>query len=403
MKILLALFFALTLIQILPLPPSVIKLLSPNAFEIFRGTGQKGWLTLSLSPHLTAYELLKYICYFLFGYLVFRYVRSRPQIEIFVWVMMAGAVFQSLYGLAEFFGGTHRIFGWKNVYYYDSAFGTFVNRNHFAGFLEMTLLISIGCLLAKADFFALKKGLSIRDKILWFSHERLQKTILFGIAPVIIGIGLFFSRSRGGVFNFFVSILFMITAISWTGKRGHISGTVRDQRSRTIIRTIFVIVVSVALLIGVSPLLLERFSPDLVRGEGRPVVYENTIEMMGQFPLFGTGPGTYVYAYPKYEKTGTSRLMDHAHNDYLELLAESGAIAGGCLLLSVFGTLIVLLGRWTKRRDYFVRGITIGCLAGIVAILVHSVGDFNLRIPANAIYFISLFALAMTTLQLKNR
>lgn len=134
--------------------------------------------------------------------------------------MMASGVFQALYGLAEYFGGSHRIFGWKNIYYPTAAFGTFVNRNHYSAFLEMMLALSIGYLLARADFFAMKPNLSLREKLVWFGQERLQKTIIAGIVPVILGVGIVFSWSRSGVFVFLASLLTMIVLASWAGKRG---------------------------------------------------------------------------------------------------------------------------------------------------------------------------------------
>ena len=84
--------------------------------------------------------------------------------------MLLVAVFESFYGMIEFFGGTNRIFGFKNIYYSGSATGTFINRNHFAGFLNMIFPLSIGYLLTKAQFFSMKNEMSWKEKVLWFSH-----------------------------------------------------------------------------------------------------------------------------------------------------------------------------------------------------------------------------------------
>lgn len=400
LKIFLAMFFAVTIFQLTPFPPSILKILSPQTAAIYHNLGMAGWRTLSLASNLTAYELFKYICYFIFGVLVFRHVRSRDEIEIFIWVMIAGAVFQSLYGLEEYFGGTHRIWGWKNIFYPDSAFGTFVNRNHFAGFLEMVLPVSIGYLLAKADFFSLRKGLTFKEKILWFGQERLQKTIIYSIAPIMIGIGLAFSRSRTGVFLFLVSIFLMIIAISAAGKKNADPFVIPQKRFGKIIRTIVLVIVFAVLSIGINPI-IERFSPKIVAKEGRPIIYKYTLDLINNFLLFGTGPGTYVFAYPKFEKVQTPGLTEHAHNDYLEVLAESGAIGGGSLILLALGALAVVFARWTRRSDYLVKGIVLGCLCGITAILLHSITDFNLRVPANAAYFIALYAFAMSAVSLR--
>jgi O-antigen ligase len=154
------------------------------------------------------------------------------------------------------------------------------------------------------------------------------------------------------------------------------------------------VVAFTAVTIGIRPI-IERFSWESVPREGRPVIFKNTLKLFKAYPLFGTGPGTFVYAYTKYEKFYVRGITDHAHNDYLELLAESGLLGGGCLILLAFAALGYLFWWWTKRSDYFVRGVGLGCMAGIAAILIHSLTDFNLRIPANAVYFITLYTLAL--------
>jgi O-antigen ligase len=121
----------------------------------------------------------------------------------------------------------------------------------------------------------------------------------------------------------------------------------------------------------------------------------NTVEIIKDFPLTGTGLGTYLYAYPMYETRFSGEMLEHAHNDYLELLAEGGVIAGGLIIVVAFGALAWLFSRWTRRNDHLVRGVGLGCLAGIAAILIHSLTDFNLHITANAVLFVTLYALAM--------
>jgi O-antigen ligase len=134
----------------------------------------------------------------------------------------------------------------------------------------------------------------------------------------------------------------------------------------------------------------------------RPTVFQNTVEMIGSYPLFGTGLGTYMYAYAMYERESLGgRVVDHAHNDYLELLAESGVAAALSLILFGFGVLGYLFVSWMRRRDYLVRGVVLGCVAGAAAVLIHSFMDFNLHIPANAVYFAALLALGLRVVNSK--
>jgi len=401
-KALLAVFFIIAGLQLVPLPFPLIKALSPQTAGLYESLVRDGILaardsagrTLSLSPLLSSYELLKYLCYGIFAYLVYAHIRSRKETRIFVLVMMAAGVFESLYGLEEYFGGTYRIFGWKNIYYQGNAFGTFVNRNHFSGFLEMILALSIGYLLARADFFSMKRGLSLREKIVWFGQERLQKTIIAGIVPVILGVGIVFSRSRSGVFIFLTSLLIMIIFISLSGGRSEADGTSRSRRLRRIISAVFALVAGIAIWIGLAPV-LERFSPEQVVAEGRPILYKFTMDVIRKFPFSGVGSGCYLYGYNMAEREYTPLLTTHAHNDYLEVLAESGVAGGGALILAGLAALALLGARWKKRSDYFVKGVMLGCIAGIAGMLIHSFTDFGLRMPANAAFFLALYALGL--------
>lgn len=154
-------------------------------------------------------------------------------------------------------------------------------------------------------------------------------------------------------------------------------------------------VVFIAIYIGIKPI-IERFTLESFWRETRPKFYELTMRMIADYPLFGTGAGTYIYAYTSYEREDFRGILHHAHNDYLETLAEMGLIGGGAIILTAFFAFGFLLWRWQKlqEREYFRRGVGLGLLSGIMAILIHSVSDFNLRIPANLVYFLSFYVLA---------
>jgi len=412
-KILVGFFFFIVTLQIVPLPIGITKILSPEAFQIaeksrmavqaITPSAPPRFLALSFAPGLTLYELTKYLCYFLFGLLVYRHVRTRRQVEIFVWVLLAAGLFQSLYGLTQLWGGTGRIFGWKNRYGQGSAFGTFVNRDHFSGFLEMIFPLSIGYLLAKARFFAMKPGLSFKEKLIWYSQERMQKTIILAMLSALLGLGLVFSRCRAGVLIFLVSlfIMSMVASAASSGRRSHSSH--ESGHAVKLIRTVAIAVVAAAALIGLNPVIFRFTKENVAFDKGRTVFYKNSLELAGLFPLTGSGAGTFVHAYPLVEKEDSSGLLTHAHNDYLETLSETGFPAGSALILAGFGMLFFSASRWLRRRDHFARGIALGAMTGIVALFIHAFLDFNLRIPANAVYFFVLFALSLRTVCLPSK
>ena len=411
-KILLAVFVAVSFLQIVPLPAGVVKVLSPRAYDIFVGLSRDGiippspWLTLSLAPSATLSELVLIFCYGIFGFLVLRTVRSRRKVEIFVLVIVASALFQAFYGMAETFSGHEMIFGRAKGGGAGSVTGTYVNRNHFAGFLEMVFPLSLGYLLVKARYFAMEKGLSLRQRILWFSQESLQWTLLLGLVPVFIGVGLVFSKSRSGILILLITVVLAAAAAAswrelsegdgdvdgeWLGGEGERGARRRIGR---IVRLVFMVVLAGAVWLGVGPV-IDRFSEVDISYEARRLFYENTLHMIGDFRLAGTGKGTYVDAYAMYEKVDDGLKLSYAHNDYLEFAAENGVVAGGALAAAGIGLAVWLAAMWRRRRSGFAKGIGLGAVLGVTAILIHGFADFNLQIPANAVYFTALAMLGV--------
>jgi O-antigen ligase len=120
--------------------------------------------------------------------------------------------------------------------------------------------------------------------------------------------------------------------------------------------------------------------------------------MIKDFPLFGTGLGTFGYAYPLYKLSVDKPLVYlHAHNDYLELVSETG-ILGFASLMAALGlflyTSLKSLTRLAGEEDYFRFFVLLGALTGVFSILVHSLVDFGLQIPSNALYFSFLIGLS---------
>jgi O-antigen ligase len=402
-KIALGGFLASAVVQLVPLPVGLVGVVSPREHAIFSGLVRDGVvapasrLTLSLSPSATVSELLLVVCIIIFGFLVLRTVRSRQRVEVLVVVILASALFQSFYGMAEVFSGHEAIFGRPKRFGIGSVTGTYVNRNHLAGFLEMAFPLSLGYLLVKARYFAMEKGLSLRRRILWFGQESLQWTFLLGLVPVFIGLALIFSKSRSGIMVLGVTaVLAAVAAASWREFSGE-GGRGGTRRFGRIIRIVVMIVLAMAVWLGIGPV-IERFSEVDVSAEGRRTFYANTIEMIGDFLVTGTGKGTYVNAYPMYEKVDDRLKLSYAHNDYLEFVAENGIVGGGALIVAGIGLAFWLAAMWRRRRGSFAKGIGLGALLGMTAILIHGLTDFNLQIPANAIYFATLAMLGAIVL-----
>jgi O-antigen ligase len=122
------------------------------------------------------------------------------------------------------------------------------------------------------------------------------------------------------------------------------------------------------------------------RDVGRIQVWKDTSSLIKDFPTFGTGLGTFEYAFPKYKTFRRKVLYDHAHNDYVELMSDTGFTGLIIVIAGAAYYLFIVIRMWFRRKNSFVRGITVGCLGGIAYIIIHSLTDFNLHIPANALY-----------------
>jgi O-antigen ligase len=116
-------------------------------------------------------------------------------------------------------------------------------------------------------------------------------------------------------------------------------------------------------------------------------------QMLKEYPLTGSGGGTFYAAFPKYRPGVISAYFTHAHNDYVQFATETGVIGLGLLGLIVLSTFFVALRTLYERRDPLCRGVAFGTTMGIIALMIHSWVDFNLQIPANAYTFVVLLAL----------
>jgi hypothetical protein len=135
----------------------------------------------------------------------------------------------------------------------------------------------------------------------------------------------------------------------------------------------------------------------------RPVVWSGTLNLVADFPLLGTGLNTYVHSFRRHKSTLDPALVDHAHNDYLELLGEVGVVGSLILLVGLARFCWRTLKQWRIRDDPEVRGIVLGGLASVLAIGIHSVFDFNLHIPANALLLAMVLGITSVAVHLRRR
>lgn len=334
---------------------------------------------------------LFFISFFLLGIISIKTLQDAKRVML---VIVLSAIFQSAYGAFMTLSGIELSFFSHKTSYIGKATGTFINRNHFAGYLELSLAIAIGLMMSTETKFS---G-TIREKIRKLIKLILSEKALIRLGIIVMVIALVLSRSRMGNTAFFTGLLVA----------GTLSLLLMRKKSKSLIILLTsLIIFDVAIMstfFGIKQV-AERIQKTSPKYETRDEVAKDAINMILDKPVLGHGIGTFKYTYPNYrsESVYNLRIYDHVHNDYLEFLVELG-FPGFLLLVAI--TLISLknsIVSLRKPRSRLSKSMAFSCLMGITVIAVHSTVDFNLQIPANALLFIIILTLGNLSGHLKNR
>ncbi len=399
-----ALFLLIIILQTIPLPPNIIKVLSPKTYELYSMVipGYKNTTTydflrsISIYPYATKVYIVKIISYIGIFLLVTHEIKGKKKIEMLLITLILAGFFEALYGLYGYFSMDKYILGFKKLYGVDSASGTYVNRNHFAGYMGMVIPLTAGYLSSMLPG-KIREGYGLKHRIIDFLHSP-KATIggLFLIIIITMILGIVFSLSRMGVISLIVSLLSMIL----------ISLIKQQKKLRNILIVIIFFGIIISLWYGIEPL-IDRYlytADSLIKD--RFIVWSATYKLIKDFPLIGTGFGTYRTVYQRYKPSdfrGRLAIYDHAHNDYLELISEVGIIGAIPVFIGLVYFLILIIRKWSKRRHPFARGIGLGGIGAIIYMLLHSIMDFNMHIPANALTFFIIMALTYRTVEINRR
>jgi O-antigen ligase len=381
------LFFAATLVLCLPFPGHFLSHLGPIRFQTLTTArvlldSPPAWQTLSYAPRVALgwWVFLLSVC------LYFVVVRSlcaeRKTLKRIVWVMMGVALIEALYGLIQALVPTLGVL-WVNYIqaYMGDARGTFINRNHFAGFIEMLWPLFLGFTVAQGGWgqgYTLKKILA---------SERLNRQALLALGIVVLLLALLFSRSRAGIAGASMGFLTFVSLARSGSKR-------MSRYTWLVLGGIVGILVVYSMAIGIGPV-ADRFFT-LRSGDTRLDFWRDSLSIIKDHPL-GIGLRNFERVFPVYNVSNLSnKIIDYAHNDYLQLLIEAGWI-GFTAVLTGFLIFMVKSANRIKHlnphKDPLRFFLAVGAFSGLVSLAFHSFFDFNLQIPANCVYFVTLMAI----------
>jgi O-antigen ligase len=387
--VMLALWLCWVLIQTLPLPTPLVELLSSHSARQTLDAAQfiekdPGFISVSVDPYQTFQKFMLSAALVVFFLLALVLLNSRERIKLTLWVIVYSALFQAVFGsLMALSGVEYHLFGPKQ-HNLGLATGTFINRNHLAGYLVMSLTVGIGLLLSQ---LRTKRHQILQQQLRDWLGVILGKKMQLRIILAILVIGLVMTRSRMGNSAFFISLL--ACSFLWV--------FLSRRRPTTSVVVLFVSLIVIDLYIvgtwfGFEQV-VERMEHSSVDIEKRGDIGKSVMIAIPEFGLSGSGLGTFKTVFPNYKDSGIQVSYLYAHNDYLQFILE-----GGLAVLLLFAILVMTIFTaymaMRVRKDPLYRGIGFASLMGVIAILIHSAVDFNLQIPANAMMFVLLLALA---------
>jgi O-antigen ligase len=281
---------------------------------------------------------------------------------------------EAFYGLAQQLAGWQQILGIEKIYYREQATGTYVNPNHFAGLLEMVLPLVLAAAAERWD----RAGRSGED-------GNRPAAVFFAALALVLAAGIFASHSRMGLLSTAAGVA--LTAGIWLTR-----GIGGGKRGGVLLATALAAAL-LAVWLGPEPV-VKRFRSASEDARGRLALWQESMALVRARPLLGAGWGTYPNLYTQVQATQLENAVEHAHNDYLELATEFGTPGAALLVALVLGVALPALRYAHQGPPGGAAYQALGAAGGIAALGVHSFGDFNLRLPANALVFAALLGLA---------
>jgi len=336
--------------------------------------------TLSFDPYATRLVLVQMATLLIYFSATLVFIDTPHRLHVMVRTIMVFGFCLAIFGLTQSFTSPTKVY-WMRELNQSTAFGPFINRHHFAGYMELTIALPLGLLFAGAV-----------DK---------EKRILYGFVAGLMGVALVMTASRGGIISLVAQVIFfaIVTAI-WrkqSDERHRRMSRLKSVAIRSGIAVALLVSLFIAVLALGGEFSINRLIVDSVNTNdpttGRAHFWSVTLQIIKAHPFLGTGLGAFGVVYTGFDSRNGLFRLEQAHNDYLQVLSDGGII-GAALALAFVGLLFYRAFVRAGSRDDFRRGVALAALGGCFAVLVHSFFDFTLHTTSNALLFLVLAALA---------
>jgi O-antigen ligase len=340
------------------LPPLLALVFVVLGQLLFRGTA---------SPYDTRVALQLLTALTLFLFLAAQAFRTTDDWRFFVWFIMAFGFLVAVFGILQHLTFNGKLYWFREMRYGGIPFGSYVNRNHFAGFAELVIPVAL---------VPLVLGKVRRER--WFA---------VGLLALLPLGALFLSASRGGIISLAaeLGLLTLLLILRRAGGKHVLAGAM-------VLLFAFLLVSWLG-----AQQILERFSSmqslEVTSGK-RASMRLDTWHIFREHPWTGTGLGTLQTVFPAYETQYDAKVVNHSHNDYLEALAETGIAGAACCAWFLGALFFGSLRRVLLQDKSFAAALHLSGLVACTGFLVHSLVDFNLHIPGNALLFFLMANLA---------
>ena len=336
--------------------------------------------TLSLDAYSTRLVLIQITALLIYFSATLVFTDSPHRLRLLVRTITVFGFLLAVFGLTQSFTSPNRVY-WVRELAQSTAFGPFINRHHFAGYMELTLALPLGLLFAGA--------------------VQKEKRFVYLFAAGIMAVALIMTNSRGGIISLIAEIFFLAAVSAFGRKHKHRTDEVKTRRvvgaaMRAGLALVLIVGLFGSVVLFGGEAALSRFVGTVNSEDpttGRAHFWNVTVDIIKAHPIIGTGLGAFGVVYTRYDTRNGLYRLEQAHNDYLQVLSDGGlvgAVLGLAFIVMLFRTAFVR----RESRDDFRRGVAIGALAGCFAVLVHSFFDFTLHTTSNALLFLVLAGLA---------
>lgn len=373
-------------LQLVPLPPPLVKVIAPGIYQAYAPLldlqAGSQWIPLTVNLKATLLEGLRISAYGVFYILTVQLLSTSEALTKTVKIIAWLAIGIAFLAIIQKFTSPREIYWFRITPVGSGTVGPWVYHNHYAGFMELVFPLVLALFFHYRPPFTYQQPLRARIAAI-FTAPDSNIHFFLGFGIVLILASVFIALSRGGILSISIGLLLFLLILM---RKNPASGKMLPL-------VLLGCVLLAVTWLGWDPI-LTKFNKTLTEtggiADGRLLIWQDCAPLIRDFLFTGSGFGTFLQVYPQYSTFPANATIDHAHNDYLELITDGGLI--GFLLAAWFVITILHHGlrKLSARREHYSILLIIGAITAIVSLLLHSVTDFNMHNGANGLYFFFL-------------